>query len=137
MLMAGIICAHFDVAPQPLLPQLASEMSLFIEPDASWMMRMSGGSLASGCCTIAQFIPVTAAWPFWAAPPPTRPVPFEAPVPSGVPAPDEAPAPPVPEGAKPQPAKPYPMATSRPNVATRAFVRGIFRPPKSLVGGTV
>ena len=49
MLIAGIICAHFEVAPQPLLPQLVSLMSLFIDPEASSMMRMSGGSLASGC----------------------------------------------------------------------------------------
>ena len=76
-------------------------MSSFIEPEASNTMRMSGGSLFSGCGPRAQFMPVTAPWPFWAAPPPTRPVPEAFPVPSGPP--DDAPAPPLPAGAKPQP----------------------------------
>src|SRR5260221_14712558 len=40
ILIAGIICAHLEVAPQPLL-QFWSLMSLFMEPEASWMMRMS------------------------------------------------------------------------------------------------
>src|SRR5436190_15625799 len=60
MLIAGTICAHFEVAPQPLLPHDVSVMSLFIEPEASSMMRMSGGSLFTGCENSAQFIPVTA-----------------------------------------------------------------------------
>ena len=57
-------------------------MSSFIEPDASNTIRMSGGSLFSGWSTAAQFIPVMAPWPFWAAPPPTRPVPDAFPVPA-------------------------------------------------------
>src|SRR5580765_7779375 len=34
-LIAGVTCAHFEVAPQPLLLQALSVMSLFIDPDAS------------------------------------------------------------------------------------------------------
>ena len=74
-------------------------------------MRMSGGSLFSGCVTAAQFIPVMAPWPFWAAPPPTRPVPeaFPAPERTAV----GAPAPALLAGAKPQPAKPQPEPRRR------------------------
>ncbi len=125
ILIAGIICAHLEVAPQPLL-QFWSLMSLFMEPEASWMMRMSGGSLFSGCMTSRQFIPVTLPWPLWAAPPPTRPVPEALPVPSG---PPDAPAPPFPAGAKPQP-----TSGNKTIVTARAVDRGMVRPPESFVG---
>src|SRR5262245_48650004 len=48
VLIAGVISAHFDIAPQHMLAQLAFIASWFIDPDASSTIRMSGGSFAEG-----------------------------------------------------------------------------------------
>src|SRR5262245_58586553 len=50
---AAVPCVHFDFEPQFLL-QLASADS-FIEPDLSWMIRMSGDSRTAPWFTAAQF----------------------------------------------------------------------------------
>src|SRR5437762_1219554 len=42
LVMAAETCDHFELAPQPVLAQDWSLSSLFIDPDLSCTMRMSG-----------------------------------------------------------------------------------------------
>src|SRR3954468_24202624 len=44
---AVVRCVHFELAPQPFR-QLVPLSSSSIDPDLSWMMRMSGGSGMTG-----------------------------------------------------------------------------------------
>src|SRR5262249_34381751 len=119
-----------EFAPQ--LPVHVPSAESFIDPDLSWIRRMSGGSLLTGWFTEAQFIPVTLACPLCAPPPPIRPVPVpeDAPEPSGPPL--DAPAPVAAGGANVQAPKVNITAERR-----RAADRGMGRPPDSLVGGVV
>src|SRR6478752_4840130 len=66
-LIAGVITAHFDVVPQPAFPHDVFVASSFIDPEASRMIRMSGGSFDEDFGKVAHAMlppwPVKPPWP--------------------------------------------------------------------------
>src|SRR6476469_1168307 len=83
-LIAGVITAHFDVVPQPAFPHDVFVASSFIDPEASRMIRMSGGSFDEDFGKVAHAMlppwPVKPPWPV-VKPPPKLPRPVLLPAP--------------------------------------------------------
>ena len=55
-MIAGVISAHFEFAPQPGVPHVVFVTSWFIEPDASCRSRMLGGRTDVGRSTEPQLM---------------------------------------------------------------------------------
>src|SRR4029079_5636737 len=56
-LTAAVVCAHFELAPQLVVPQAMSLRSRFIEAEASSRTRMSGLTSGTGTATRAPHEP--------------------------------------------------------------------------------